>query len=339
MTTWRARASAHLETWRPYTSCYVGVVGLAGAGLAAGYPGSGRLLAAWAIPTIGWVAGLYGGDYFDRKLDALSKPQRPIPSGRLQAGTALGCMIVLIAAGAALTTVLNWRALMLVVAATVIGLSYNAYFKAKGLAGNLVRGSLTGFALLFGDLVAGGGIAVLPVALAVVFAIHDSGSNLVGTLRDIDGDRDGGYATYPVRHGVPTTVRMVSVLLASWMGLAIVVLSSSGRGWDAPTAVALAVALLMSWSVAIRLYWARDAMTRRFALRMHQVLCLERIVLAAAVAAWGAGLFPAITAGVPALAVTWVSQVRLRSRHEFPVTPVPPGTWPVQPAIAPQETG
>lgn len=323
MTTWQARAGAHLETWRPYTSCYMGVVGLAGASLAAGHPGAGRLLAAWAIPTMGWLAGLYGGDYFDRELDAVSKPQRPIPSGRLGAGSALACMIGLIAGAAALTIVLNWRALVLVAAATAVGLSYNGFFKAKGLAGNLVRGSLTGLALLFGTLVAGGRIGLTAAGLAVVFAIHDSSSNLVGTLRDVDGDREGGYVTYPVRRGMPAAVRMVGVLTASWTVLSIVVVSLSARGWSPPLAVFLAAAVFLAWPVAVRLYRVRDSVTRLFALRMHEVLCLERIVLALAFVSWGAGVLVAVAVGVPALAVTWLSQLRLRSRHEFPMVTFP----------------
>src|SRR6185437_3897082 len=84
---WRA----HLETWRPYTLWYVGLVGLAGAALVAGPHHPWRLLGAWAAPTLGWLGGHYLGDYFDRELDAGSKPHRPIPSGRLAARTALLC--------------------------------------------------------------------------------------------------------------------------------------------------------------------------------------------------------------------------------------------------------
>lgn len=321
MTRWRARLAAHLETWRPYTSCYVGLVGLAGACQAGPHPGAGRLAAAWAIPTMGWLAGLYGGDYFDRELDALSKPQRPIPSGRLGARTALGCMAGLIAVGAALTAALNWHALALVACAAGVGISYSRYFKAKGLAGNLARGSITGFALLFGDMVAGGRIGLVAVGLAAVVAVHDSGSNLVGTLRDIEGDRAGGYITYPVRHGAPAAVSVVGALTAAWTALALAVISLSDRGWQAVPAAALAVTLCLSGSVAARLYRRRASITRSSALRMHEILCIERILLASSLAAWGGYTLPVLAIGAGSLVVTWLSQLRLRSRHEFPDAP------------------
>lgn len=314
---WRARVAAHVETWRPYTSGYVGLVGLAGAGLAAAHPGGWRLAAAWAIPTMGWLAGLYGGDYFDRELDAVSKPQRPIPSGRLPAGTALACMIGLIAVAGAWAAVLNWRALVLVAIATGTGLSYNGFFKAKGLAGNLVRGSLTSFACLFGALMTGHGIGLPVVAAALAFALQDSASNLVGTLRDIDGDRAGGYLTYPVRHGVPAAVRVIAALFAAVPVPVLTAAALGARGWTPASGVLLLAALAVAGSVVVRLYRARGALSRPFALGLHETLCLERIVLAAALAAWGAGAPLAIGVGVPALAVTWVSQRRLRARHEF----------------------
>ncbi len=73
---------AHLQTCRPYTLAYPGLVGLAGAALA-GQTVPVRLAAVWCAVTSGWLAGHYIGDFCDRDLDAIAKPQRPIPSGRL----------------------------------------------------------------------------------------------------------------------------------------------------------------------------------------------------------------------------------------------------------------
>ena len=93
-----------------------------------------------------------------------------------------------------------------------------------------------------------------------------------------------------------------------------------GRLW---CVLPLTAAIVMASSVVIRLYRSRDTLTRAFALHMHEVLCLERIVLASALIAWGAGTAAAIGVGVPALTVTWLSQVKLRARHEFATLPVP----------------
>src|SRR5262249_43171150 len=129
----RAVLLAHAETCRPWTLFYAGLVGLGGALLASGpSPEPCRLAGAWLVATLGWLAGPYGGDYFDRKLDAAAKPHRPIPSGRLRPEVALGTMIGCIALGLALAVALNWRNLVIVAVVTVAGISYNNVFKARG---------------------------------------------------------------------------------------------------------------------------------------------------------------------------------------------------------------
>ncbi|MBU3870193.1 ubiquinone biosynthesis protein UbiA, partial [Streptomyces sp. 4503] len=54
------------------------------------------------------------------------------------------------------------------------------------------------------------------------------------------------------------------------------------------------------------------------ALRAHAVLVAERLVLAAAVVAAGAGTTPALALLTPLLTVSVITQSRMRSRHEFP---------------------
>src|SRR5262245_41247002 len=84
---WRTVFAAHVQTWRPYTLPYPGLIGLAGAVLG-GERVVFRLAMVWLGVTLGWLGGLYLGDWFDRELDAIAKPQRPIPSGRLLPGEA-----------------------------------------------------------------------------------------------------------------------------------------------------------------------------------------------------------------------------------------------------------
>ncbi|MGH2347409.1 MAG: UbiA family prenyltransferase, partial [Chloroflexota bacterium] len=78
----RAKALAHLEMTRPYTMFHAGLVAVAGAELASSGDGAPwRVALAGAVTICGWEAGLYAGDYYDRDLDARSKPFRPVPSG------------------------------------------------------------------------------------------------------------------------------------------------------------------------------------------------------------------------------------------------------------------
>jgi geranylgeranylglycerol-phosphate geranylgeranyltransferase len=310
---------AHLETWRPYGLTYVGLVGLAGASLAAPHPDGWRLLGGWGIPTLGWLAGLYGGDFFDRELDAVAKPQRPIPSGRMSARTALAAMVVSVSAGAVFGLLLNWRTILLVAAALAAGVSYSTWFKARGLSGNLVRGGITACAFLFGTMMTSAYPPVRLLPLALLFWLHDAGSNLVGTLRDVDGDRAGGYRTLPVRSGVSAALACASVLYALWLLIALVapvLLPRRGNpGFYWPL---LGAGAVLGASALLVITLAARPLPPRTALRAHEILVIERVVLGGALVALGAARPYAV---LPLLAVvllvTWTSQHLMRARYEF----------------------
>ncbi|MGW0515834.1 UbiA family prenyltransferase [Crossiella sp. NPDC003009] len=311
---------AHLEICRPDSMFYAGLVGLAGAVLAARLnqtdPETWRLFAAWAAPTFGWIASLYGGDYFDRELDATAKPHRPIPSGRMSARTAFTGMVLTIGLGLVFAVALTPLNLALGVVAVVTGVSYSRTFKARGLAGNLMRGVPTALAFLVGTTASGPvpPWELLPLALA--FWVHDSASNLVGALCDRDSDREGGYRTYPVRYGDGSTLRMLTVLNGVWIVLAV--------GW--PLALDtealdlsllwpfLLVALPLCWTCFLMLARAARPIPRLAALRAHEVLVGERLVLACGFIALGGGLVLALAVLVPAAVLTAAARSVMRRR-------------------------
>ncbi len=153
---------------------------------------------------------------------------------------------------------------------------------------------------------------MLPAALG--FALHDTASNLIGTVRDVDGDRAGGYRSVPVRHGTATAVRTAAVL---WLS-AMVAVGVGAVVADRPAAqfggLALAVLVGGCAFAVVR----PGTVTPRRALRSHEVLVAERMLLAGAVVAGAAGPLVAGAVVLPALVSSLVMQARMRARHEFP---------------------
>ncbi|HET9111910.1 MAG TPA: UbiA family prenyltransferase, partial [Ktedonobacterales bacterium] len=212
---WARKLLAHLEMTRPYTLFHSGLLAVAGAVVA-----SGGHVSAWraglaAVVTIcGWEAGLYAGDYYDRKLDAISKPSRPIPSGRVAPREAFLTMVTLIAVGYLASLALGWANLALAMLTTALGIAYSKTFKSHALLGNFDRGVLGVCAVAFGALAAGGGPLAPLLALAALVFFHDAATNLVGAIRDVDGDRVAGYATVPVLYGVGRSSRIAASFAA-----------------------------------------------------------------------------------------------------------------------------
>jgi 4-hydroxybenzoate polyprenyltransferase/geranylgeranylglycerol-phosphate geranylgeranyltransferase len=315
-TRWRT-VEAHVQTWRPYTLTYPGVVGLAGASVAGGTPGPRHLVAAVVIPVLVWLGGHYLGDWFDRDLDAIDKPQRPIPSGRLSPRTALFSAVACEAGAAAVAVAVDWRVLVLLVLGVIGIAAYSRVYKGQGISGNLVRGALTSLAVLAGAACVPGGDVRAAVPFAVVFLLHDAASNLVGAVRDVRGDEAGGYRSVPVERGVAYGARLAQNLY----GLALVTAVASVLA-PLPDRTAYLVLLLAATAIGAWVFGGLltqgDGITRESALRAHQVLVAERLVLACAVVAAGAGAPFALAVLLPVVAFSVITQNSMRARHEIP---------------------
>lgn len=313
----RAKLLAHLETMRPYTVFHSGMLGFAAAlFLSGGAAQPWRIVLAFLVPTLGWIAGLYGGDYFDRDLDAIAKPHRPIPSGKISARLAFSFMVGYIVVGYVLALTLSPLALLIAILTTVVGVAYSKVLKRHALIGNFDRGLLATFTVLF----AGAGVRSLAVGwpllvLCGMFFFHDSSSNLIGAIRDLEGDREAGYQTVPVVYGIPRSVLISGGLTLAWLALACPLFFFHR---DQDIAIALfTVAALMTVIVHLVLLTRRKKLTRQQALGAHKVIVVERLVLSAAIAT----VYGPISVVLPLLAAvvvaTQTAQVTLRNKYEF----------------------
>jgi 4-hydroxybenzoate polyprenyltransferase len=127
--------------------------------------------------------GLYGGgvvfnDVFDARLDAVERPERPIPSGLIliRQAAALGTILLLLGIGAASTV--NSVAGILAAAVAAAALIYDKWGKHQTFLGPLNMGLCRGLNLLLGMSVLGAvnpalwWIAVVPVLyIAAITAI------------------------------------------------------------------------------------------------------------------------------------------------------------------------
>jgi 4-hydroxybenzoate polyprenyltransferase/geranylgeranylglycerol-phosphate geranylgeranyltransferase len=223
---------------------------------------------------------MYGGDYFDRELDAIAKPHRPIPSGRISARTAFVCFVASVALGGVVAVVLNPLNALVVVATLGLGVSYSRYLKARGAWGNVVRGGVTAMAFVMGTLATSPAPSVGLLLFALVFWLHDSGSNVVGTICDREGDRAGGYRTVPVRHGDTAALWLMAAFDLAWFAVAAAAPLSLGEAFDRVTYWPfLTVAAAMGVGSAAMLVRAPRPIPRVDAVRAHQVLVIERLVL------------------------------------------------------------
>ena len=108
---------------------------------------------------VGWLClgtvCLYGGgvvfnDVFDAELDAVERPERPIPSGVVSRSAATGLGAVLLAIGIAASFMVNQTAGLLAIGIAVASLVYDRFGKHHTLLGPLNMGLCRGLNLLLG---------------------------------------------------------------------------------------------------------------------------------------------------------------------------------------------
>lgn len=311
------KSLAHVEMMRPYTLFHSGMLGFAAAlFLSEGEAEPWRLALAFLVPTLGWLAGLYAGDYYDRHLDAIAKPHRPVPSGRVGAREAFGFMVGYISVGYVLALILSPLALLIAVLTTVFGIAYSKTFKRHAILGNLDRGLLACFTVLFAGAAVHSLEAWWPLFLLLgVFFFHDGSSNLIGALRDFEGDRAAGCHTVPVVYGISRSIRISGMLTLAWLAFALP-LFVYYRGREVSLAL-FAVSLLMTGLAYFMLLAHREALTRKQALGAHKVVVIERLILSAAVGTIYGPVFLVLLVLVVAITITLVAQALLRNRYEF----------------------
>jgi chlorophyll synthase len=191
-------------------------------------------IAGWA--TVAWGVVVAGplvcassqavNDWFDRHVDALNEPERPIPSGRIPGrwGLALAVFwtLVSLAGGLALGT---WGFIATAVA-LLMAWGYSApplRFKQNGWIGNLAVGlSYEGLAWVTGAAVLLGG-RLPPFQVLFVALLYSLGAHGIMTLNDfksLKGDRRMGVGSLPARLGPARAARVAAwVMVVPQLGV------------------------------------------------------------------------------------------------------------------------
>src|SRR3990172_6212163 len=167
-------------------------------------------------------AGNAVNDYFDAAIDAVNRPGRPIPSGRIRKESVLRVSIVLFASGIMIAYFIGQSLIPFSIAVfNSFLLFFYAYsLKKKVFVGNLSVAYLTGSTFLFGGSAYGlTGVQVIFV-LFFLSMLATLAREIVKAIEDIEGDRKDGALTLPILAG-----ERRSAYIASAFGLIGVALS------------------------------------------------------------------------------------------------------------------
>lgn len=164
------------------------------------------LLTFFSMAFIG-SAGFSINDFFDRKSDALVKPNRPIPSGEISPKTAVGVSVLFFLLGLFQAFLLNWLCFLIVFIDSVLLVVYSAYIKRKsGFLSNILVGGLIGTTFLYAEA-AGFGIITYASLTMYPIVLGSIGGNILRDILSLEGDSKAGYPTLPQRFGIEKSIR------------------------------------------------------------------------------------------------------------------------------------
>jgi len=213
------RARGFLDLTRPVNAVAASALTAIGAFVAVGrVDAPARVGAAVLATLLAVAAGNAINDYFDREVDAINNPERPIPRGAVSPRGALGFSVLLFLGAIVAAFALPPLAIAIAAVNLLALVGYTEVFKGTPGAGNALVAYLGGSTFLFGGAAVGNARAA--VVLFLLAALSTFAREVIKDAEDLAGDAAEGLVTLPVAVGERR---------ALWIGtaaLAIAVLAS-----------------------------------------------------------------------------------------------------------------
>jgi geranylgeranylglycerol-phosphate geranylgeranyltransferase len=151
------------------------------------------------------AASMAINDYYDREIDAINEPKRPIPSGLIKPKEALafaGALSVLGFLTAGLTNpIMVSRCIVIAFIFWFISISYVTFGKRTGFPGNLMVSACVSAPFIYGSLTLSGIVkSNIWVFVAMVF-LSNTGREVTKGIVDVQGDRVRNVRTLAVLYG------------------------------------------------------------------------------------------------------------------------------------------
>ncbi len=190
-------------------------------------------------------------DWFDRHVDAINEPNRPIPSGRVPGRWGLGIAIGWTALSLAVGAALGFWVLVAAVVGLALAWAYSAppfRLKINGWWGNSAVGLcyeglpwFTGAAAVAHHQSPDGRSTLL----ALLYSAGAFGIMVLNDFKAIEGDQKLGIRTLPVQLGVRPAAILACVVMAVPQVVVVALLFTQGRRFEA-TVVSIVLALQLA---------------------------------------------------------------------------------------------
>ncbi len=198
------KISGFIRLMRPVNCVMMGFAVFVGAVLASPQFGSGEWLNVFYGFLTGFTltaASMTINDYYDRAIDAINEPSRPIPSGAVSAKEAVAFMLVLSAAGFVFAYLTSLLCLAVAVVSWIILATYVTVGKRTGLPGNFLVSACVAIPFIYGSIAVISQVQLNVILFASMAFLSNTGREITKGIVDVKGDSAEGVKTLAVRYG------------------------------------------------------------------------------------------------------------------------------------------
>jgi geranylgeranylglycerol-phosphate geranylgeranyltransferase len=221
-----------------------------------------------------WLGVLYGfltgftltaaamtiNDYYDRAIDAINEPSRPIPSGMVSAQEALAFVFVLSAVGFVFAYLTSVLCLVVAIVSWVVVVTYVTIGKRSGLPGNLLVSTCVAIPFIYGSIIVLSQVPLSVLLFTLMAFLSNTGREITKGIVDVKGDKAEGIKTLAVRYGEKSAAVVASLFYVSAVALTplpwILRLVSF---WFIPLVLVTDVGLVVSSALLLRDYSRENA--------------------------------------------------------------------------------
>jgi geranylgeranylglycerol-phosphate geranylgeranyltransferase len=217
-----SKIDGFIRLMRPVNCVMMGFAVLVGAVLATADFGSLN----WLNISFGFVTGftfcaaaMVINDYYDRKIDAINEPHRPIPSGQIKPNEALGFVVVLCVVGFVFAYMVSLACLLVAAISLVITATYLTVGKRSGLPGNFLVSACVAIPFIYGSFVSVTFVPLNVWLFASMAFLSNTGREITKGIVDTKGDSALGVKTLAVRFGEKSAAAVAVVFFVSAVAL------------------------------------------------------------------------------------------------------------------------
>jgi geranylgeranylglycerol-phosphate geranylgeranyltransferase len=198
------KTGAFARLMRPVNCAMMGLAVVIGAALT----GLNNLSPHWLGLTFGFLTGFFltaasmvMNDYYDREIDAVNEPKRPIPSGVVEPREALVFAFFLTAVGFVAACFTSLWCFLTAIIAWLVFVTYTTMGKRSGLPGNFLVSACVAIPFIYGSIVLTSSVRLNVLISALIAFLSITGREITKGIVDVEGDRLQNVRTLAVRYG------------------------------------------------------------------------------------------------------------------------------------------